>query len=149
MKLMQIRITNELDEMDIALIHNFLTHSYWSDGIPKTILYKALQHSICFAVLDHEKTIGFARMVTDRATFGYLADVFVIEKFRGRGVSKLLMEAVVAHPQLQGLRRMMLATSDAHGLYEQYGYEKISDSSMLMQDYKPGIYTRSRDRDHK
>lgn len=137
---MQLRITNELDEMDIALIHDFLINSYWSAGIPKTTFDKALQHSICFAALDHRKTIGFARMVTDRATFGYLADVFIIEQYRGQGVSKSLMDAIVAHPQLQGLRRTMLATSDAHGLYEQYGFERIIDSSMLMQNYQPNIY---------
>ena len=126
--------------MDFKTIHGFLERSYWSAGIPATLLLKALRNSLCFAVLDGERTIGFARMVTDCATFGYLADVFIIEAYRGQGMSKLLMDAIVAHPQLQGLRRTMLATSDAHGLYEQYGYARITDASMLMQKYDPAIY---------
>ena len=137
---MSLRVTTELDEMDFKAIHDFLQKSYWSAGIPATLLSKALQNSLCFALLDNERTIGFARMVTDCATFGYLADVFIIQAYRGRGLSKQLMDAVVAHPQLQGLRRTMLATSDAHGLYEQYGFARIADPSMLMQKYDPAIY---------
>src|SRR5262249_11924231 len=121
--------------LDLDVIHGFLTNCYWSPGIPRAVVEKALTHSLCFVVYDSPTTltpadarpaqICFARLVTDRATFAYLADVFILEPYRGRGLSKRLMESIMAHPDLQGLRRMMLLTRDAHGLYEQFGFTRF------------------------
>ncbi|MAJ69153.1 GNAT family N-acetyltransferase [Alteromonas alba] len=134
-------ITNHLHEMDFQTIHEFIRNSYWARNIPVSTLQKALQNSLCFAALDaQQNTIGFARMVTDKATFGYLSDVFVLPEWRGRGVSREILEAVVAHPDLQGLRRFMLATKDAHGLYTKYGFSPVEDASPLMQIWQPDIY---------
>ena len=119
-------ISTELTEMDIDVIHAFVSESYWAKGIPKPVLKKALTHSLCFGVFidtneqastEISKQVGFGRMITDRATYAYLADVFIIEEYRGCGLSKFLMNAIVDHPDLQGLRRVVLATRDAHGLY--------------------------------
>ena len=134
-------ITNHLHEMDFQTIHEFIRNSYWARNIPVSTLQKALQNSLCFAALDaQQNTVGFARMVTDKATFGYLSDVFVLPEWRGRGVSREILDAVVAHPDLQGLRRFMLATKDAHGLYTKYGFSPVQDASPLMQIWQPDIY---------
>lgn len=136
-----IKVTNSLAEMDFQTIYAFIRTSYWAQNIPDTTLIKALQNSVCFAALNQSgATIGFARVITDKATFGYLADVFVLEAFRGQGISRLLMDAVVAHPDLQGLRRFMLATRDAHGLYKKYGFTPVEDANPLMQIWQPDIY---------
>ncbi len=100
-----------------------------------------MRHSFCFAVLDDEnQLVAFARLITDRTTFAYLADVFVVEAHRGKGISKWLISEIVAHPELQGLRRMMLATRDAHGLYEQFGFTPIAPVENFMQIWKPNVY---------
>ncbi|OHU87652.1 MULTISPECIES: GNAT family N-acetyltransferase [Pseudoalteromonas] len=122
-------------------IHANISQSYWAENIPKPLLRKALENSVCFAIIDPQAGLmAFARMITDKATFGYLADVFVQPAFQGQGLSKRLMEAIQTHPELQGLRRTMLATKDAHGLYEQYGFEPITDASPFMQIVVPDIY---------
>lgn len=137
----KFRIVTELDLMDFDVIHGFIGESYWAKGIPKSTLLKALQNSLCFAVLgEHDALVGFARMITDRATFAYLADVFILEEYRGIGLSKQLMSAIMSHEDLQGLRRMMLATRDAHGLYRQFGFEDIVENVTLMQCLRPNIY---------
>tara|TARA_B100000586_G_C20034663_1_gene394840 strand:+ start:625 stop:1053 length:429 start_codon:yes stop_codon:yes gene_type:complete len=136
-----VTITNHLPEMDFQTIHEFIRNSYWAKNIPVATLHKALENSLCFAALDEQQnTIGFARMITDRATFGYLADVFVLPAWQGRGVSRKILDAVVTHPDLQGLRRFMLATKDAHGLYKKYGFSPVEDASPLMQIWQPDIY---------
>lgn len=136
-----IRVTSQLKEMDFQTIYDFITNSYWAEGIPQETLIKGLQNSLCFAALTEEnKTVGFARVITDKATFGYLADVFVLPRYRGQGISRQLMDAVMAHSDLQGLRRFMLATKDAHGLYSKYGFSPVADASMLMQNWQPDIY---------
>jgi len=122
------------------MIHDYLSNSYWAQGIPKSVLAKAMQNSLCFAVFDKQQQIGFARMTSDKATFAYLADVFVIEGYQGKGAARALMTAVMDHPDLQGLRRVMLATRDAHGLYEKYGFKNIADASNLMQIHQPDVY---------
>ena len=127
--------------MDLDLVHGFLTESYWSPGIPKEVVQKAIENSICFGAFDgQENQIGFARAVTDKATFAYLADVFVLEAHRGKGVSKLLLDAYTKHPDLQGIRRHMLATSDAHKLYEKYGFTPIDQPEIFMQKHNPDVY---------
>ena len=113
-------ISTDKSKLDIAVIHNFLSCSYWAENIPVEKVQKSIEGSMCFGVYDNGKQIGFARMVTDNATFAYLADVFVLEEYRGHGLSKWLMEVIINHPDLQGLRRFMLATRDAHELYSQF-----------------------------
>jgi N-acetylglutamate synthase-like GNAT family acetyltransferase len=134
--------------MDIDAIHDYLSGSYWAKDIPKPVLVKAIDNSLCFAVLADDdssknKQVGFARLITDSATFAYLADVYILEEYRGNGLSKQMMQKIIDHPQLQGLRRMMLATRDAHKLYEQFGFTALNDQKMFMQLWTPDVYTRS------
>jgi N-acetylglutamate synthase-like GNAT family acetyltransferase len=122
-----IDITTDPTRMDVGAIHRFLSEeSYWAKDIPRTLMELAMQHSLCFAALDGEATVGFARVVTDHATFGYIADVFVLPSHRGRGIARQIMEAIAAHPSLQGLRRLQLVTRDAHGLYAQFGFAPLA-----------------------
>lgn len=134
-------ITTDKTLFDFDVIYKFISQSYWASGIPRDTLEKAIHHSLCFAVLNSDnQQVGFARLITDRATFAYLADVFVLEQYRGLGLSKLLMATINKHPELQGLRRMMLATRDAHDLYTQFGFKPIENSQSLMQNWQPDIY---------
>ena len=137
-----LRISTDRGELDVDLIHRFLSEeAYWSRGIPRATVERAIAGSLCFGgYLEGIGQVAFARVTTDGATFGYLADVFVLPSQRGRGFSKQLMDAVMAHPQLQGLRRFMLATGDAHGLYAQYGFTAPSRPQTLMEIVRPDIY---------
>ncbi|MBE1273840.1 GNAT family N-acetyltransferase [Enterovibrio baiacu] len=138
-----IRISTQFDDFDINTIHEVLSNSYWSKDIPKEILVRGIRNSLCFAALTAEsEQVGFARMITDRATFAYLADVFVVEAYQGKGISRRILESISAHPELQGLRRVMLATKDAHGLYEKYGFESVENPEILMQIWNPDIYKK-------
>ena len=140
-----IKVTTDPDDLDIELVHSFVSNSYWAKGIPLQTLQKSIANSLVFGVYNESnEQVGFARVITDRATFAYLGDVFVIESYRGKGVSKLLMEAVCSHSDLQGLRRFMLATSDAHGLYSQFGFQSVENPDILMQIWQPGIYEQTR-----
>jgi len=140
-----VRISTERDDMDVALIHRYLSETaYWSLGVPLATVQRAIAHSLCFGAFDGAAQVGFARVVTDRATFGYLADVFVLDSHKGRGVGKALMAAVLAHPELQGLRRFSLATRDAHGLYAQFGFAPPQRPQTLMERFDPDIYQRGR-----
>jgi N-acetylglutamate synthase-like GNAT family acetyltransferase len=139
------RISCDNKDIDTNKVYTFLSESYWAKGLPRTVFEKAINHSLCFSVLkstnlQNEVQIGFARMITDRATFAYLADVFILESERGQGLSKALMQTIMAHEDLQGLRRMMLATKDAHGLYEQFGFTKLIDIDIFMQLWNPAVY---------
>ena len=117
--------------LDVPLLHRWLAEaSYWARGIPEAVVRRAVDGSLCFGAYEGGRQVGVARVVTDRATFAWLCDVFVDEAARGQGVSKTLVDAVVAHPDLRGVRRMMLATSDAHGLYARYGFEPVTDLYM-------------------
>ena len=133
-------ISTDPARFDIDAIHAFLTQSYWSPGIPRATVARAIANSLCFGVFWQGQQVGFARMVTDKTTFAYLCDVYVLEAHRGRGVSKQLMEYIMKHPDLQGLRRMMLATRDAHGLYAQFGFTPLSAPDRIMEVLKPNIY---------
>ncbi|RTL57153.1 MAG: N-acetyltransferase [Sphingobacteriales bacterium] len=135
-------ITTDTTFFNLEYIHNFLTHSYWAEGIPIETVQKSIENSLCFGVFHLGRQIGFARMITDKATFAYLADVFIDEAYRGKGLSKWLMEEILSHPELQGLRRMMLATRDAHGLYAQYGFVPLTFVDRWMNIHKPGIYKK-------
>lgn len=140
-------IDTERQRLDIQWIHQFLSDStYWAKDVPIEIVQRAIEHSLCFGIYYHEQQVAFARVVTDRATFAYLADVFVIEEHRGKGLSKWLMECIHSHPDLQGLRRWMLVTKDAQGLYQQFGWEPIPEAVMgrFMQIHQPDIYQRGK-----
>lgn len=137
-------VSTERGRMDVDVIHGFLARSYWSPGIPREIVVKAMEHSLCFGLFHEDTQVGFARIVSDCASFAYLADVFVLEDWRGRGLSKFLMKCVRSHPDLQNLRRWMLATRDAHGLYKQFGFTEISRPERLMEIVDADIYQRLR-----
>ena len=129
------------ERLDVALVAEFLaSSSYWAEGIPVATVEKSLQNSLCFALLHNERQIGFARVITDRATFAYLGDVFVLSDYRGRGLSKWLMQCVVNHPDLQNLRRWVLATRDAHGLYQKFGFTELRKPEIFMELHNPGVY---------
>jgi len=136
----KISISRDKGKLDIDFIHSFLTQSYWAEGISKEIVINSIVGSICFGVFYDNNQIGFARVVTDKATFAYLADVFIDEKFRGNGLSKKLMDFIMSQHELQNLRRFMLATKDAHGLYKQYGFTLLNNADRWMHIHKPGIY---------
>jgi N-acetylglutamate synthase-like GNAT family acetyltransferase len=136
-------ISTDKSKLDIAFIHHYLSRSsYWAEQIPVETVVKAIEGSLCFGVFENSKQIGFARMVTDRATFAYMADVFIDEAYRGRGLSKWLVATMLAHPDMQGLRRLMLATRDAHGLYAQFGFTPVTNPERLMQMVFPDIYKK-------
>ena len=127
-------ISSDPARLNLDVVHRYLSEeSYWAGGIPRAMVERAVAHSLCFGVYAPEGQVGFARVVSDRATFAYLADVFVLSAHRGRGLSKRLMAAVTAHPELQGLRRWMLATADAHGLYRQHGFAALARPERFME----------------
>jgi len=133
-------ITCDPARMDRVVVADFLASSYWAKGIPPATVERSLAHSLCFALLDGDRQIGFARVISDHATIAYLADVFVLPEYRGRGLSKWLMECVISHPELQGLRRWILATRDAHGLYEKFGFTLLKKPEIFMERHNPNVY---------
>lgn len=136
-------MTTDPGRIDLDVVHGFLREAYWSRGIPRDVVARSLAHSICFGLYEGERQVGFARVVTDRATFAWLGDVFVLEGWRGRGLSKWLMDCVMAHPELQALRRWHLATADAHGLYTRYGFTPLSAPERHMERFDNEIYLRA------
>lgn len=133
-------ISTDSHRLDIEVIYAFLASSYWSPGIPRAIVERSVRNSLCFGVYHRGTQVGFARVVTDKATFALLADLFILEAHRGKGLSKWLMRSVVAHDDLQGLRRMLLLTSDAHGLYRQFGFEALASPQRFMEILRPDVY---------
>lgn len=138
------QISTDPARLDVAAIHAYLTRSYWSAGIPIEIVERALRNSLCFGVYESASgaQVGFARIVTDHATFSYLCDVYVLEEHRGHGLGKRMMREVMAHPSLHGARRVMLATRDAHGLYQQVGFVEAGRAGNLMEIVRPDIYAK-------
>jgi GNAT superfamily N-acetyltransferase len=132
-----VTITTDLARFDLDVIHDFLARSYWAAAIPRDIVARAVRHSLCFAALDGESQVGFARVISDYATYAYVSDVFVVPSHRGRGIGKQIMAAIVAHPELQGLRRWTLFTRDAHGLYRQFGFCEPRHPERLMEILGP------------
>jgi GNAT superfamily N-acetyltransferase len=126
-------ISTEKAKLDREAIHAFLTESYWARGIPREIVDRSIENSLCFGLYDGKRLVGFARVITDRATFGYLADVFVVESHRGRGLATWFMDTVMSHPDLRGIRRWMLVTRDAHGLYRKVGFTGLSAPERIME----------------
>lgn len=133
-------ITTDHDTLDLDAIHAYLSRSFWAEGIPKETVAKSIANSLCFGLFDGEAQVGFARVVTDRATFAYLCDVYVLESHRGRGLGKWLIDTVMAHPDLQGLRRFQLVTRDAHGLYSRHGFQIPGNPERYMEIFRHGMY---------
>jgi GNAT superfamily N-acetyltransferase len=149
---MEYQISTDPTKLDLDLIHQFLSeHSYWARGIPRDVVARSIANSLCFGVYAVGEAmpklnwcqVGFGRVATDRATFAYLADVFILPEHRGQGLSKRLMDEILVHPDLQGLRRWMLATADAHDLYRKYGFERLSQPDRFMQRHDPDVYKPS------
>jgi GNAT superfamily N-acetyltransferase len=137
---MSYEISTDPLRLDVEAIHAFLTQSYWSAGIPKATVARAVEHSLCAGVYLGNDQVGFARVITDRASFGYLADVYILEAHRGRGLSKELVATLLAHPDLQGLRRLLLATRDAHNLYSKFGFKHLATPQRMMELHTPDVY---------
>ena len=135
-----ICISDDKSLLQPALIHQFLTNSYWAKDIPLATVLRSIENSICFGVYDGQQQIGFARVVSDKSTFAYLADVFILEAYRGKGLSKRLIKYILDHPALQGLRRWMLATRDAHDLYAKFGFQPMEIPERWMEKHMPGVY---------
>ena len=136
-------ISDEKNLLDLKIIHKYLSEeSYWCNGIPIEIVAKSIDGSHCFGLYYFEKQIGFARVVTDHATFAYLADVFILSEHQGKKLSKWLMKTIVEHPKFQNLRRWMLATRDAHSLYEQFGFKPLEKPDRFMELHNPDAYQK-------
>jgi GNAT superfamily N-acetyltransferase len=133
-------ISTDPAQLDLDAIHAYLVRAYWCEGIPRETMERAIANSLCFALLRGKAQIGFSRVITDSATYAYLCDVYVLEHYRGKGLGKWLMECVMGHPALQGLRRFSLATRDAHGLYRQFGFRELSKPESMMEILRPDIY---------
>jgi N-acetylglutamate synthase-like GNAT family acetyltransferase len=137
----EYEISTDTHRLNMEVIHNFLAEeSYWSPGIPRAIVERAMQNSLCFGVYHRAAQVGFARVVTDKSTFALLADLFILSAHRGKGLSKCLMRCIVGHEDLQGLRRLLLLTSDAHGLYRQFGFKELGNPSRFMEVLRQDIY---------
>jgi len=138
-------ITTDPARIDLKAVHQFLTNSYWAAGIPIATVERSIKSSLCFAIYKGTGQVGFARVITDRATFAYLGDVFVLPEYRGQGLSKWMMECIMAHPDLQGLRRWSLLTRDAHALYRQFGFTEIKSPERWMERHDREVYAAARE----
>jgi N-acetylglutamate synthase-like GNAT family acetyltransferase len=138
-----IEISLDPQRIDIDAVHAFLRTSYWAQAIPREIVAQAVANSLCVGAYWEGEQIGFARLVTDRATFGYLADVYVLSDYRGKGIAKRMLSALMAQPEAQGLRRLMLVTRDAHGLYADFGFTALAAPERHMEKTDPEIYWRA------
>ncbi len=135
-------ISTDPSRLQLDTIHAYLTRSYWSPGVPKDVVARGIANSLCFGIYQGEAQLGFARVITDKASFAYLADLYVLEEHRGQGLSKRLLEQILAHPDLQGLRRVLLATADAHGLYAQFGFKALAAPDRMMEIRNPPAWLR-------
>ena len=133
-------ISTDKSRLDLTLIHNFLRTSYWAAGIPLEVVRRSIEHSLSFGLYKEDQQIGYARVITDYATFAYLGDVFILEPFRGQGLSKWLMEVIVTRPELQGFRRWILLTKDAHGLYKKVDFIGVATPERYMERFFPDVY---------
>jgi GNAT superfamily N-acetyltransferase len=140
---MSLEISADASRMDVDVIHAFLSQeSYWAKNVPREVVERALEHTLCFGAFDGDAQVGFARVITDRATFAYLADVFVLPAYRGRGIARQIMTAIAEHPDLRGLRRWHLVTRDAHALYAQFGFTPIDVPERHMMKVVKDAYGR-------
>ena len=139
-------ISTSRDRLDLDVIHSFLTNCYWAKGIPREVVVRSIEHALCFGIYDRSGAqVGFARVISDFATIAYVGDVFVLETHRGQGLGRWLMQSIMQHPTLQNLRRWILTTRDAHGLYAQVGFTPVKAPERFMELYRPSVYeTESR-----
>jgi GNAT superfamily N-acetyltransferase len=135
-------VSTDRARLDVDLIHGFLTGCYWARGISRELVARSMENALCFGMYAEGRQIGFARVISDYATYAYLGDVFILERYRGRGLSKWLLECIVGHPQLQGLRRWSLVTGDAHGLYSQFGFTSLEAPERWMEIHQPDVYAK-------
>jgi GNAT superfamily N-acetyltransferase len=133
-------ISTDPARLDVESIHAFLTRVYWSEGISRDLVERASRGALCFGIYHLTGQVGYARIITDAATFAYLSDVYVLEEHRGRGLSKALMRCIMDHPSLQGLRRFVLVTKDAHKLYEPFGFQPVASPESYMEILRPDLY---------
>ena len=138
----EFTLSTDRERLDLGVIHGFLTECYWAKGISREIVARSIQNSLCFGIYAGDQQVGFARVISDFATYAYIADVFVLGAFRGRGLGKWLMECIMQHPRLQGLRRWGLVTGDAHGLYAKSGFTAPKRPEIYMERYEEDIYQR-------
>lgn len=137
----QFKVTTNPDDLDLELTYSFISNTYWAKNISFEMFRKSIANSLVFgAYNESNEQVGFARVITDKATFAYLVDVFVLENYRNLGISKLIVQAITSDPELQGLRRFMLVTSNAHGLYSQFGFEPVTKPENIMQIWQPNVY---------
>ena len=142
-------LSTDKTKIDINTVHQFLSHSHWAEGISIELVKQSIENSLCFGIYHLKKQIGFARVISDLTTFAYLADVFIIPEERGKGLSKWLMQMIIEHPHLQGLRRFTLATRDAHELYAQFGFTSFDKPERWMQKHNPDVYKKVQESRHK
>jgi GNAT superfamily N-acetyltransferase len=138
----EFMVSSDAKKLDLDVVHGFLKDCYWARGIPRAVVQRSLQNSLCFGVYHGRAQVGFARVITDRTTFAYLADVFILESHRKRGLGKFLMRCIMQYPELQGLRRWSLITRDAHQLYRQFGFQPLARPETWMELHNPDVYTR-------
>lgn len=137
-------ISTDKSKLDLEVIHDYLANqSYWSKNIPKERIRKSIANALCFGIYYKDNQIGYAKVVSDFSTMAYLGDVFVLEDYRGQGLSKWLMETIMSHPELTGLRRWILLTSDAHELYKKFGWQPIASPEKWMEIHRPDIFRES------
>ena len=139
-------VSTDQRRLDRELIYEFLNGCYWARGIPRKTVDRSIENSLCFGVYCGEQQVGFARVISDFATYAYIGDVFISEPFRGHGLGKLLMRSIMEHPDLQGLRRWSLVTRDAHGLYAQFGFQPVKSPQRHMEIHDGAVYKRAAQR---
>lgn len=135
-------ISTDPARIDIEAVHDFLTNSYWAAGVPIDVVRRSIEHAMCFGIYKDDKQAGFARVITDYATFAYIGDVFVLDEHRGLGLSKWLMRVILGHPDLRGFRVWVLVTRDAHGLYSQFGFTPLQNPNGWMEIRDSDVYKR-------
>jgi GNAT superfamily N-acetyltransferase len=138
-------VSTDRKRIDLDVVHGFLTECYWAKGIRREVVARSIENSLCFGAYAEGKQVGFARVISDYATYAYIGDVFVLESFRGRGLGKWLMECIMRHPRLQGLRRWSLVTRDSHGLYARFGFEPLKKPQNYMEVHRPDVYQDFKD----
>lgn len=138
----EFTISIDKARLDVDRIHAWLSSTYWAEGIPREIVERSIEHSFVFGIYTGQKQVGIARVVSDFATFAYIGDVYIDEQYRGHGLGKWLIETIVTYPELQDLRNWHLATRDAHGLYERFGFKTLDDPRRIMRRHDPDVYKR-------
>jgi GNAT superfamily N-acetyltransferase len=133
-------ISTSRERLDLNVIHGFLTNCYWAKGIPREVVARSIENALCFGIYEGREQVGFARVISDFATIAYVGDVFVLDTHRGRGLGKWLMQCITEHPALQSLRRWILTTRDAHGLYSQFGFTSVKAPERFMERHQPNVY---------